>query len=292
MKTDYLILALASMVTGLVGQELPHQPSEQHAVIESTEIVAEPLSPVATQGTARLVVDQGDVIAAREAPLGERVVRFERIRPLILPPIPEPAAREPESEEMAGIRVAAREAIKNRQFLSVSGTVYIPESGPEDAKTFLKFWTRPGGKEVSMWINANLLWLGGFSSYESEDTIYSLLMICSVTDSAQRERMNTLSKRRWQLPEIPDFPEGEASIVVVEGDPTPADLAPFTAMTELYRKDKLRLKRDYERRIVEGERRRQERLADPPERKSLNIRYWRIDEAGQVGQEPQPAVIR
>lgn len=292
MKTDYLILALASMVTGLVGQELPHPPSEQHAVIESTEIVAEPLSPVATERRARLVVDQGDVIAAREAPLGERVVRFERIRPLLLPPIPEPAARESESEEMAGIRMAAREAIKNRQFLAVSGTVYIPESGPEDAKTFLKFWTQPGRKEVSMWINANLLWLGGFSSYESEDTIYSLLMICSVTDSAKRERMNTLSKRRWELPEIPDFPEGEASIVVVEGDPTPAELAPFTAMTELYHKDKLRLKRDHERRIVEGERRRLERLADPPERKSLNIRYWRIDEAGQVGQEAQPAVIR
>lgn len=45
-------------------------------------------------------------------------------------------------------------------------------------------------------------------------------------------------------------------------------------------------------RMAEAERQRLERLADPPELKNLNIRYWRLDEAGRAGVEPKPAVIR
>ena len=63
-------------------------------------------------------------------------------------------------------------------------------------------------------------------------------------------------------------------------------------MMELYRKDKARMKYAHELRTAEAERKRLERLADPPELKNLNIRYLRLDEAGQAGEQPQPAVIR
>ncbi|MCU0797661.1 MAG: hypothetical protein MUF31_17200 [Akkermansiaceae bacterium] len=91
MKKGYFIPALASIIANLVGQDLPHSPFESSPVIDSNENVVAPSSTAGAEGRARMVVNQGDVVEVREAPLGERVVLFEKIRPLILPPIPEPA---------------------------------------------------------------------------------------------------------------------------------------------------------------------------------------------------------
>ena len=220
------------------------------------------------------------------------MVRFEKLRPLSLPPIPEPVRAELDPEQAAAFQEAAREAMKDRRFVFVGATVYVPEGDPDQAKSFVRFWPQPGGEAVSMWVNANMIWLGGFADYQTEDTVYSLLMACSVTDIEKREEMSRLSKFEWEAPDIPEFPEGEASFVVVEGDPAPDDLKPFESLMEVYRTDKARLKYAHELRVAEAERRRLERLADPPELKNLNIRYWRLDEAGQAGEQPQPAVIR
>lgn len=246
--------------------------------------------PVETK--PRLLVSEGDVVRRREVPLGERMVRFEKLRPFQLPPIYESVREELSPEEVTALQAAAREVAKDRRFVFVGATVYVPDGDPDQAKSFVRFWPRQGGEPVSMWVNANMSWLGGFAGYQSEDTVYSLMMACSITDIEKHKQMNRLSKSDWQVPDIPEFPEGEASFVVMDGQPTPDELEPFRALMELYRKDKARLKRAQSLRTAEAERKRLERLADPPELKNLNIRYWRLDEAGQTGEQAQPAVIR
>ena len=56
--------------------------------------------------------------------------------------------------------------------------------------------------------------------------------------------------------------------------------------------DKERLRIAYEGRLEAAEERVRELRENPPEKKNLLIRYWRLDAAGQAEAPPQPAVIR
>ena len=292
MKSLPLALFLTTGAMPVIGQESV-DPSPRTGVGDDFGRPAAPLSKVQpVEPKPRLIVSEGDVIRIREVPLGERMVRFEKLRPLSLPRLPAPAQAEFDSEEASAFREAARGSMKDRRFIFVSAEVYVPEGDPSQAKSFVRFWPRQGGKAVSMWVNANMIWLGGSADYQTEDTVYSLMMLCSATSIGKREQVSRLSNSEWHAPEIPDFPRGEASFVVVGGNPEPDDLKPFEALMELYRKDKARLKHAHELRLAHAERRHLEQLANPPDLKNLNIRYWRLDEAGQSGEQPQPAVIR
>jgi hypothetical protein len=287
-----LSFALAAGTMSVVGQEpaAPYTGSKEE--IEILGPVSDGTVAASAEPKPRLVVSENDVIQTREVPLDRRMVRFQKLRPLGLPPLPAPAVTKSFPVESDAFPQESREAIKDHRFIFVGATVYVPDGDPDQAKSFVSFWPRQGGEAVSMWVNANMLWLGGFADFQTEDTVYSLLMACSMTEIAKSEETSRTSEQEWEAPEIPEFPEGDASFVVVEGQPEPGDMEPFESLIKLYRKDKARLKHAYEMRMAEAERQRLERLADPPELKNLNIRYWRLDEAGRAGVEPKPAVIR
>lgn len=288
MKYFAFALALATGVVPVVRGEA----SETTGKLELIGPLADGAEPEPAEPKPRLVVSEDDVIRTREVPLGERMVRFQKLRPLSLPPIPEPVRAEVDPEKAAAFQQAAREAVTDRRFFFVGATVYIPDGEPEQAKSLVKFWPQPDGEAVSMWVNANMLWLGGFAEFRTGDTEYSLMMACSEVDLAKRKEISQLAQRTWEAPELPEFAGNDAAFVVVDGKPEPGDLKPFEALIGLYRKDKARLKHAYESRRQAAEQKRLERLADPPELKDLDIRYWRLDEAGRVGAKPQPESIR
>lgn len=239
----------------------------------------------------RLQTFAEDVIQSRTVDLGERQVTFEKIRPLSLPSIPEPP--EQVEVELSTEQLQAFEEAKKVQHIFLGVTVYIPDEGSEAAKSLVRYWCRQGEQPVSMWINANLLWVGAFAEYESEEVSYSLMMFPSEYRFETLRRVAALSGQEWQEPDIPEFDgDGTGEIRVIEGNPSEAELEPIKALMEHYRTDKVRLRELYEQRLAEAEQKRLEREADPPEKKDLRIRYWRLDAAGQQGLEPQPATIR
>lgn len=241
----------------------------------------------------RIEISETDILKRQTTVLGERHITFEKVRPLILPPIPEPV----NAAENAGLTdepdALRTEYFKKRQFVYVGATVYVPDNDPSKAKSLVRFWPQAGKREVLIWVNANMLWLGGFGQFEDADNTYVLLMMMSETNIQNMEHLAELAGREWSVPETPEFKQDDtAEFVVIEGNPTDRELAPFRSLLELYQRDKSRLKAAFNERKAEQEQRRLERLADPPELKNLKVRYWRLDAAGQRGIHPQPAIIR
>lgn len=227
----------------------------------------------------RLTTSSDDLLSSRTVDLGERRVTFERIRPLSLPPIPEAPAETPTQEAIEAMSSHVREATKDRRFTFVGATVYVTDEGPEAAKSLVRFWPNQGEAPVSMWVNANMIWLGVTSQYESDEAVYDLMMLPTEYRIDLMQNAARLAGREWEAPKLPDFgSHGTGEFRVIEGNPTAADLAPFKALMKLYRTDKVRLRADYERRVAEARQRRLEREANPPEKKDLRIRYWRLDE--------------
>ena len=239
----------------------------------------------------RLVFEPDDIIATRIKDLGERQVTFQKVAPIELPPIPEPAP----TVEGAGAQDFSDQLgdLKEHQFVFVGASAYVAADAPDQPRSYVRYWPTPGGEPIGLWINANLLWMTGFAEFETDEKVYSLLMAISRVDLQRQAEIATRFGQEHQAPEMPEFPdETKASFVVVEGTPTGQELAPIQAMVDLYNSDKERLRIAYEGRLEAAEERVRELRENPPEKKNLLIRYWRLDAAGQAEAPPQPAVIR
>jgi hypothetical protein len=247
-------------------------------------LLAASLSPAEESGPEpkhRLRVSGKDVLSTRTVDLGERRVTFERVRPLSLPPIPEAVHQEPDPAVMAALEAFAEE-VRKRHYVFVSGTVYLRDDDPQGAKSLVRLWSNRQRQPVSMWINANMLWFGGFADYETEDADYSLMLLMSAISLDGMAEAARKAGVEWPDPQIPDFGEDDTGeIRIVEGDPTAAELEPIRSLMRLYRTDKARLEAAYAQRVAAAEARRLERLADPPEKKDIRVRYWRLDQPAE-----------
>lgn len=240
----------------------------------------------------RLVFQPDDVIASRYKELGERVVTFQKVAPIELPPLPEPASAEgvlPDTEALA----QAREEYQKRRFVFLGASAYVSTQNPDQPRSYVRIWpSRPNAEPIGIWVNANFLWLTGFAEVEAGDTIYSLLMAISSTEVDNPAKVAAKLRRDSAAPEAPEFDDTQASFVVAEGSPTEEDLAPIRALVALYNKDKERLRLAYQGRMEAAEERARELRENPPAKKNIVVRYWRLDQAGQNGATPKPADIR
>ena len=239
----------------------------------------------------RLVFEPDDIVSTRTKDFRERQVTFQKVAPIELPPMPEPT---PAVEGAVAQDFSVQPGdLKERQFVFVGASSYVAADAPDRPRSYMRYWPTPGGEPVGLWINANLLWMTGFAEFETNEKVYSLLMAISRVDLQRQADIAARFGQEYQAPEMPEFPdETKASFVVVEGNPTEEDMAPIQAMVDLYNSDKERLRIAYEGRLEAAEERARELRENPPEKKNIIIRYWRLDDAGQAGATPQPAVIR
>lgn len=239
----------------------------------------------------RLVFEPDDIVSSRSRDLGERQVTFQKVAPIALPPIPEPSSAV-EGAQNQGF--AARLGyFKERQFVFVGASAFVTADAPDQPRSYVRYWPTRGGEPVGLWINANLLWMTGFAEFETGEKVYSLLMAISRVDLKRQADIATRFRQIYQAPEVPHFPDKtRASFVVVEGNPTKEDLAPIQALVDLYNSDKERLRLAYEGRLEAAAERARELRENPPKKKNLLIRYWRLDDAGHAGATPKPAIIR
>lgn len=237
----------------------------------------------------RLVFAPEDVIASRTRELGQRLVTFEKVSPLELPPVisAPPVPTSPTEEGTGDSGVAAR------HFGFITATTYLSEDAPNSPRTYVRYWPTPGAPPVSLWVNANLLWLTGFAEFASGEDSYSLLLAITQASVQQLADVPSRAASEYQAPALPAFPGDEqATFVVVGGTPTEADLAPIRGMIDFYNRDKERLRLAYQGRMAAVAEKEQELKDNPPSKKNLVVRYWRLDQAGQNGATTKPATIR
>jgi len=94
--------------------------------------------------------------------------------------------------------------------------------------------------------------------------------------------LRTAKGLEYDAPDMPDFPEGEATFQIVGKQPAAEDLVPIQALHDLYNSEFNRLKTAWEGR----ERARIEReaylKANPPQPKNVILNYWRTDKPAPV----------
>ena len=248
--------------------------------------------PVLAQDSApRLQVDAEDVLSTHTVRSGERNVTFQKIRPLSLPPIPEPEAKEPLTEaQLEEFRNSIPEELLTRRHVFVGATAYVvrDEDGKEQYYSRVRYWLDYQAGAVEFWTNANFIWLSGqMCDFKVGNQVFSLMLASSVMDV---DKMELLAAKQQQgetewAPAIPDFPEFEdaaaSSIQVIEGNPSEEDLGPIWALLSYYDENKQRLKTAYEDRKAAYEAKRLQELANPPEKKDLIIRHWRLDQPSE-----------
>lgn len=237
--------------------------------------------------TPRLEVQSEDVLTTEIKPLGDRQLIVQKLAPFELPPLP------PASPGTAAVPLPQKpQAAEKPVCVFVSATVHLFRQQPDQPRTLVRFWFTPESTPVTVWTNANFLWLlGSFGSVEADGQRFNLL---PTVTTEQWERPGATVMRHgqpYQAPEIPVFAdESLASFVVAEGSPSEEELAPLRALLAHYNASRAQLRADYEARTALAAEQARERAANPPEKKTLVLKYWRMDPAGQAGGNSQPSI--
>lgn len=157
-----------------------------------------------------------------------RKVIMQRVKPLVLPPPPEPA---PVVEVDSSVRAArraiwAKEAKKERRWLQLTG-IYYP-----NGQTFLQ-WSNPGPDGVwqtyEAWTMTDFRSVGLVGEFEVDNTIYELLACVTAAPKGHAGR---------NLPESLVFPKGSPGFRIIKGNPKHIkSIEPIAALHEIYRQE-------------------------------------------------------
>ena len=260
-------------------------------------VIADPVSAVIPESPAKvaskLVIAPEDVLETKVHDLGDRRITTQKVSPIELPPIPAPPPPPDPLDPAVQARMEAlRAKYAKTTFVLIGATVYQSAAFPDGARTRLTIQGQKGGL-VTCWSSADWELLGGTGGFvDQEGRKYALIMTCSRMDLDRWADFVARRGGNYTPPVVPVIPPGKATFVVSSGDLVPASLAALEALHDFYDNDFEKLKarrkaRNEEQLALEAERR-----ANPPQPKDIVIRHWRMDEAGQQGVTPKPAVTR
>ena len=230
------------------------------------------------------VVPAQDILSTTTQEQGGRTITIQRIKPIPLPPPPAPVETAP--VETAPVEVDAeftkrlaeyREEHPRSGLLFLGATVFRSKDSPP--RTLVRFWPEGGREDIAFWSSADFaLIAGGINSFvdAAADTHYLLLGWGNV-DIDRMSDLRSAKGLKYDAPDMPDFPEGKATFLIVGNPPGAEALVPIQSLHDLYNNEYLRLKTAYEGR----ERARIEReaylKANPPQPKDITLKYWRTE---------------
>lgn len=224
-------------------------------------------------------VAERDVLKVKHHEQCGRTVTIREIKPVALPPLPEPMARgELELTAEFRERVAEFRAKHPRSnLLFLGATVFLTKDSPP--RTLVRYW--PGGKGggIMFWSSADFsLIAGGINAFQdTKGNHHHLMMSWSRHNVEQWSEFHARKGRLYQLPDLPVFSEGKATYRIVGEQPDAEALVSIDALHELYNRELEQLKTAYAGR----ERARLERdahlRANPPQPKDITLNYWRIE---------------
>lgn len=288
MKLILQIVPLLLVAAGAVHSQ--NEPSPVNGEIS--------LAPIPVQSSARIigtipdgtppppsppkpeyVIRQQEVLNTKAHQQGGRTVTIRQIKPIDLPPPPAPAhLSEGEADAEFGRRVAEYRAEHPRTLLAFLGvTVFRSKDSPP--RSLVRWWIAGNRKSVTFWSSADFaLIAGGIQSFEdTSGQTHHLMMGWGNVDIDRMSELYSSAGRKYNAPEMPNFPEGRA-IFEIEGDqPETEDLVIIQSLHDIYNNEFAQLRTAFEGR--ERARIEQEAYlkANPPRPQDITLNYWRTE---------------
>jgi len=230
-----------------------------------------------------------DVISSKVRDFGDHTITIEKVIPIELPEAPAVQQRAEPSEEQKAAILAHRQEAQERVFLMMSITAFRSTQYSGGVRTQFRWWSKDRSREIVAWSNVDGSWLSGFGEFKSGGKRYCLLLGIGEQDVEKWSEALARHGKTYFPPEIPEIPQTGPSFVITSGNPEPDEVATIQAIHDLVRNEGERLRLACEGR-KQAQKEHEEYLRNnPPKPKSLTVRYWRVDQAGQGGSNPNPS---
>lgn len=219
-----------------------------------------------------------DVLATSTHEQGGRTITIRQIKPIALPPPPAPVEVAPAAmdAEFSQRLAEYREAHPKNELLFLGATVFRSKDGPP--RTLVRWWPQGGKGSITFWSSADFaLIAGGINSFvdAAGDTHHSLMGWSSV-DIDRMAELYAAKGRKYDEPDLPDFPESKATFEITgDRQPTAAEIIVIQSLHDLYNSELARLKSAYEGRERARIEREEYLKANPSQPKNITLNFWR-----------------
>ncbi|MEI7909861.1 MAG: hypothetical protein WCK77_09525 [Verrucomicrobiota bacterium] len=224
------------------------------------------------------VVPGKDVLDASSHQQGGRTITLQRIKPIELPPPPEPASPAEGADNTAfKARLADYRAKHPRaEIVSLGASVYRFDNAPP--RTLVTYSPGENTEPVTFWSSADFALLSGVYAFvDTDGQSRTLFMMWTNINVSRMASVFVSHGHKFQPPGIPDFPAGLASFTVV-GKPPAADvLVPIQSLHDIYNSEFQRLQTAWDGRERARLQREADLKANPPKPKNITLNYWRTE---------------
>ncbi len=230
----------------------------------------------------KFIVPAKDILESKTHQQGGREITIQRIKPIALPPRPQAPAPIDLDDPALQERIAARRAkYPAWKLLLVGATVYHSEDAPP--RTLVRLWPQAQGEPLTVWSSADFSLLSGLPNFTiSSGETTSLMMSWSITDLDHANMLQRKFARQLAPLDIPALPDGNATFIITEGNPTEEALVSIRSLHEIYNSEYDRLLAAYQGRERAQRLREAELKSHPPKPKNLTLNYWLTDSADQA----------
>jgi hypothetical protein len=231
------------------------------------------------------IIPTKDILTSASHQQGGRTITIQKIKPIALPPLPEPATAMVASDaDVAAFKVrmaAYRAQHPQARMLFLGATVYRLQNAPP--RTLVSYWPGDGTESIKFWSSADFALISGIHSFVGNDggTRNLCMMWCSMYIGGNAARM-AAHGREYHAPVIPTFPEGPASFTWVGTPPAPEIVAAVQSLHDIYNTDHERLKTAWEGRERASIEREAYLKDHPPQPKNIVLNYWRTETPSPV----------
>jgi hypothetical protein len=133
----------------------------------------------------KFIVPARDILATTTQQQGGRTITLNRIKPIALPPPPEPAPPSADFDN-AALRERLAENLAEQpktDLILLSATVYRSQNGPP--RSLVRYWAGGKGGQIAFWSSADFALISGIHCFsDSAATMHGLIMAWGYVDTS------------------------------------------------------------------------------------------------------------
>ena len=234
----------------------------------------------------KLAISSKDVLQTTTHEQGGRTITIRKIKPIALPPPPEPVMPQASAELDAEFTAKLAEYRANHprsELLFLGATVFRSKDSPP--RTLVRWWPMGKGEEITFWSSADFaLIAGGIQSFvDTAGDTHSLFMGWGNVDIDRMTDLLASKGREYDAPDMPEFAKGKATFKITKGQPAAEDLVAIESLHDLYNTEYARLLTAYQGRERAPIEREAYLKAHPPQPKDITLNYWRTVKPASKG---------